>query len=234
MKRSPSEHAQSDVLLGDRIEAISRRSRWTYGRPRKDAELVDEGIRISGKRVARLMRNRSICGASRRKTMITTIRGRDAKPAPDLVEGRFSADGPNELWVADITYVPTWSGFLYLAVVLDVFRRRVVGWAMADPMRKELAIGALDMAIFRRKPLAVVHHSDQAPRYASSAFEMSALMASLRCDFSNDQTAYVTEATRLERSAHIIRSIASRPTPSTLSISAENPPRSFRQTNMSV
>ena len=87
MKRSPSEHAQSDLLLGDRIEAISRRSRWTYGRPRKDAELVDEGIRISGKRVARLMRNRSICGASRRKTMITTIRGRDAKPAPDLVGG---------------------------------------------------------------------------------------------------------------------------------------------------
>ena len=146
MKRSPSEHAQSDVLLGDRIEAISRRSRSTYGRPRIHAEV--EGIRISGKRVARLMRNRSICGASRRKTTIMMIRDRDAKPAPDLVERRFTADGPNQLWLTDITYVPTWSGFLYLAVVLDVFSRRVVGWAMADHMRKELVIGALDMAFF--------------------------------------------------------------------------------------
>lgn len=168
------------------------------------------------------MRNRSICGASRRKTIITTIRDRDAKPARDLVERRFTADGPNELWAADITYVPTWSGFLYLAVVLDVFSRRVVGWAMADHMREGLAIGALDMAIFRRKPLAVVHHSDQGSH--STPFEMSALMASLRCDFSNDPTAYVTEATRLERSAHIIRSIASRLTASTKSIYAENLP----------
>jgi len=170
MKRSPSEHAQNDVLLGDRIEAISRRSRSTYGRPRIHAELVDEGIHISGKRVARLMRNRSICGASRRKMTITTIRDRDAKPALDLVERRFTADAPNQLWVADITYVPTWSGFLYLAVVLDVFSRRVVGWAMADHMRKELVIAALDMAIFRRKPLAVVHHSDQGSQYTSIAF----------------------------------------------------------------
>jgi putative transposase len=170
MKRSPSERAQRDVLLGERIEAISRRSRSTYGRPRIHAELVDEGIRISGKRVARLMRNRNICGASRRKTTVTTIRDRDAKPAPDLVERRFTADAPNQLWVADITYVPTWSGFLYLAVVLDVFSRRVVGWAMADHMRKELVIDALDMAIFRRKPFAVVHHSDQGSQYTSIAF----------------------------------------------------------------
>jgi len=170
VKRSPSEHAQYDLLLADRIEAISRRSRSTYGRPRIHAELVDEGVRISGKRVARLMRNRSICGASRRKTTITTIRDRDAKPAPDLVERRFTADAPNQLWIADITYVPTWSGFLYLAVVLDVFSRRVVGWAMADHMRKELVIDALNMAILRRKPLAVVHHSDQGSQYTSVAF----------------------------------------------------------------
>ena len=180
MKRSPSEHAQGDVLLGDRIEAIWHRSRSTYGRPRIHAELVDEGIRISSKRVARLMRNRSICGDSRRKTTITTIRDRDAKPAPDLVERRFTADGPNQLWVADITYVPTWSGFLYLAVVLDVFSRRVVGWAMADHMRKELVIGALDMAIFRRKPLAVVHHSDQGSQYTSIAFAQRCKSAGIR------------------------------------------------------
>jgi len=91
--RLPSEHARSDVVLGDRIEAISRRSRSTYGRPRIPAELADEGIRVGGKRVARLMRNRSICGASRRKTIVTTIRDRAAKPAPDLVDRRFTA-GP--------------------------------------------------------------------------------------------------------------------------------------------
>ena len=178
--RLPSEHARSDELLGDRIEAISRRSRSTYGRPRIHAELADEGIRVGGKRVARLMRSRSICGASRRKTTVTTIRDRDAKPAPDLVERRFTADAPNQLWVADITYVPTWSGFLYLAVVLDVFSRRVVGWAMADHMRKELVIDALDMAIFRRKPLAVVHHSDQGSQYTSIAFGQRCNTASVR------------------------------------------------------
>lgn len=178
--RSPSEHAQTDLLLGDRIEAISLRSRSTYGRPRIHAELADEGIRVGGKRIARLMRNRSICGASRRKTTVTTIRDGDAKPAPDLVDRRFTADAPNQLWVADITYVPTWSGFLYLAVVLDVFSRRVVGWAMADHMRKELVIDALDMAIFRRKPLAVVHHSDQGSQYTSIAFGQRCNAAGIR------------------------------------------------------
>ncbi len=178
--RLPSEHARTDVVLGDRIEAISRRSRSTYGRPRIHAELTDEGIRVGGKRVARLMRNRSICGASRRKTIVTTIRDRAAKPAPDLVDRRFTAEAPNQLWVADITYVPTWSGFLYLAVVLDVFSRRVVGWAMADHMRQELVIDALNMAIFRRKPLAVVHHSDQGSQYTSIAFGQRCKSAGIR------------------------------------------------------
>ncbi len=170
--RSPSAHHQRDILLADRIEAIHRRSRSTYGRPRIHAELAEEGIRIGSKRVARLMRSRSIHGASRRKTVVTTIRDRDARPAPDLVERRFTAKAPNQLWVADITYIPTWSGFLYLAVVLDVFSRRVVGWAMADHMRKELVLDALDMAIYRRKPLAVVHHSDQGSQYTSIAFAL--------------------------------------------------------------
>jgi len=178
--RSPSDHARADAILGDRIEAISRRSRSTYGRPRIHAELVEEGIRISGKRVARLMRERRLYGASRRKTTVTTIRDRDAKPAPDLVDRRFNADAPNQLWIADITYIPTWSGFLYLAVVLDVFSRRVVGWAMADHMRKELVIDALDMAIFRRKPLAVVHHSDQGSQYTSIAFGKRCKTAGVR------------------------------------------------------
>ena len=112
-KRPPSAHRQADVVLGDRIEAIFRRSRSTYGRPRIHADLVDEGIRIGGKRIARLMRERQIKGASRRKGTITTIRDRDARPAPDLVDRKFKADGPDQIWVADITYIPTWTGFLY-------------------------------------------------------------------------------------------------------------------------
>lgn len=167
-------------MLADRIEAIHRRSRSTYGRPRIHAELAEEGIQVGSKRVARLMRNRSIHGASRRKAVVTTIRDRDARPAPDLVERRFMAKAPNQLWVADITYVPTWSGFLYLAVVLDVFSRRVVGWAMADHMRKELVLDALDMAIYRRKPLAVVHHSDQGSQYTSIAFALRCKAAGIR------------------------------------------------------
>ena len=152
------------------------RSRSTYGRPRIHAELIEEGIRVSGKRVARLMRERSIHGASRRPTVITTRRDRDARPAPDLVDRRFVADAPDQLWVADITYIPTWSGFLYLAIVLDVFSRRVVGWAMADNMRKELVLDALNMAVFRRRPLGVVHHS----QYTSIAFGMRCKEAGVR------------------------------------------------------
>jgi putative transposase len=169
-KRGPSQRAQADLLLGDRIEAIYRHSRSTYGRPRIEAELKDEGIHAGDKRIARLMRERHCYGASRRRSMITTVRDRDARPAPDLVDRNFRADAPDRLWVADITYIPTWSGFLFLAVVLDVFSRRVVGWAMANHMRKELVVDALNMAIYRRKPEAVVHHSDQGSQYTSIAF----------------------------------------------------------------
>ena len=169
-KRLPSTHRQADTLLGDRIEAIHRRSRSTYGRPRIHAELRDEGIAISNKRIARLMRERQIQGASRRRTTVTTVRDRDARPAPDLVDRNFTAEAPDRLWVAHITYVPTWAGFLYLAVVLDVYSRRIVGWSMANHLRTELVLDALDMAIFRRRPVNVVHHSDQGTRYTSVAF----------------------------------------------------------------
>jgi len=169
-KRAPSQRRQSDVLLGDRIEALHRRSRSTYGRPRIHADLREQGVAVSGKRVARLMRERRISGASRRKSTITTIRSRDARPAPDLVDRNFRADRPDQLWVADITYIPTWAGFLYLAVVLDAYSRRVVGWAMANHLRTELVLDAFNMAIYRRKPDGVIHHSDQGTQYTSIAF----------------------------------------------------------------
>lgn len=169
-KRPPSARRQADAVLGDRIEAIYRHSHSTYGRARIHDDLKDEGIRVSGKRVARLMRERGVVGVSRRKGVFTTTRDRDARPAPDLVDRRFVAEAPDQLWVADITYVPTWAGFLYLAVVLDVYSRRVVGWAMANHLRTELVLDAFNMAIFRRKPINVIHHSDQGCQYTSIAF----------------------------------------------------------------
>ena len=179
-KRPPSAHRRSDIVLGDHIEVIFRRSRRTYGRYRIHDDLKDEGIRVSGKRVARLMRERNIKGVSRRKGTVTTIRDRDARPAPDLVDRKFQADGPDQLWVADITYVPTWAGFLYLAIVLDVYSRRVVGWAMANHLRTELVLEALEMAIFRRKPTNVIHHSDQGCQYTSIAFGKRCEKAGIR------------------------------------------------------
>jgi putative transposase len=168
--RRPSAPKVANGLLGDRLEAHWRESREIYGRPRLQADLREEGIRASDKRVARLMRERNIHGASRRKGFKTTVRDRDARPAPDLVERKFVATAPNQLWVADITYVPTLTGFLFVAIVLDVFSRRVVGWAMANHLRTELVLDALDMAIDRRRPKNVIHHSDQGCQYTSIAF----------------------------------------------------------------
>jgi len=167
-------------MLGDRIEALWRHSRETYGRPRIQADLIDEGIHVSDKRVARLMKERSIHGASRRKGFKTTVRDRDARPAPDLVDRKFTATAPNQLWVADITYVPTWSGFLFVAIVLDVYSRRVVGWAMATHLRTELVLDALNMAIYRRNPTNVIHHSDQGTQYTSIAFSLRCKEAGVR------------------------------------------------------
>jgi putative transposase len=112
---------------------------------------------VSRKRVARLMRHAKIHGVSRRKQFRTTQRDETARPAPDLVQRQFAATAPNHLWVADITYIPTGAGFLFLAVVLDVWSRRVVGWAMAADLRTELVLDALDMAVSRRRRQGVIH-----------------------------------------------------------------------------
>ena len=170
LKRSPSPRAQADAAIGDAAEVHFEASRCTYGRPRLQADLRDSGIRVSDKRLARIMREREIHGASRRKGFVTTRRDPDARPAPDLVNRKFTADAPNQLWVADITYVPTMAGFLFVAIVLDVFSRRVVGWAMENHMRAELVLAALDMAVHQRKPKNVIHHSDQGSQYTSILF----------------------------------------------------------------
>jgi len=134
------------------------------------AELVAAKMRVGRKRVARLMRAAGLQGVSRRRVCRTTTRDANGRPAPDLVERDFTADGPDRLWVADITYIPTWAGFLYLAVVLDAWSRRIVGWAMETHLRTELVLEALNMAIWRRRPDSVIHHSDQGCQYTSIAF----------------------------------------------------------------
>jgi putative transposase len=162
-RRPPSARARTDAALTAQIRQVHQRSRGTYGAPRVHAELrLDHGVQVGRKRVARLMRTAGLVGCHRRRGRGLTRRDPQAAPAPDLVERAFTAAGPDRLWTADITYVPTWQGFLYLAVVLDVFSRRVVGWAMADHLRTELVLDALDMAIWNRRPAAgLIHHSDQ-------------------------------------------------------------------------
>ncbi len=169
--RPMSERARSDLALTGKIAAIHRRSKDTYGSPNIHAELADEhGIRVGRKRVARLMRAAGLRGATLRRYVVTTQTDSGARPAIDLVDRQFHAEGPDRLWVADITYVPTWSGFLYLAMVLDVYSRRVVGWAMETHLRTELILAALNMAITQRRPQAVIHHSDRGCQYTSYSF----------------------------------------------------------------
>src|SRR6266478_8095213 len=140
-KRPMSPRERADIALTARIHEIYRRSRETYGSPMIHAELADDhGIRVGRKRVARLMRAIGLRGATLRRYVVTTLSDSGARHEVDLVERQFYSDGPDRLWVADITYIPTWAGFLYLAMVLDVYSRRVVGWAMETHLRTELVL----------------------------------------------------------------------------------------------
>ncbi len=156
--------------MTEMISEIHAMSDGAYGAPMIHAELADRGVHVSRKRVARLMKAAGLQGVTRRKQTWTTRRNADSRPAPDLVERSFEADGPNKLWVADITYIATWAGFLYLAVVLDVWSRRVVGWSMADHLRTNLVMNAFNMGVEQRHPTNVIHHSDQGCQYTSIAF----------------------------------------------------------------
>jgi len=166
-----SARASEDIGLTALIHAIHRRSKGAYGAPSIHAELADDhGRRVGRKRVARLMCAADLCGATFKRFVRTTTRDATTLPSEDLVERQFAALGPDRLWVADITYIPTWSGFLYLAVVLDAWSRRIVGWAMATHLRTELVLDALNMALTQRRPQGVIHHSDHGCQYTSFAF----------------------------------------------------------------
>jgi putative transposase len=169
--RPLSARALADIALTAKIHAIHRRSGEAYGAPSIHAELLDvHDVRVGCKRVARLMRAAGLRGLKPPSFVTTTVADSSADLALDKVDRQFSAEGPDQLWVADITYVPTWAGFLYLAIVLDVWSRRVVGWAMANHLKTELVLSALDMALGQRCPNSVVHHSDRGCQYTSYAF----------------------------------------------------------------
>ncbi len=172
--RAPSARTQADALLLQKISRIHRDSRETYGAPRIHFELRALGIRCGRKRVARLMRDAGLfgCGGRRRKAR-TTLRSHTERipPAPDLVKRNFAPEAPDRLWVADITYVRTWEGWLYLSFVLDTYSRKIVGWSMANNLRTGLVVDALNMAIYTRRPSpGLIHHSDRGSQYTSVEF----------------------------------------------------------------
>jgi putative transposase len=189
-KRQPSARAERDRVLSSKIRTAHQASKGTYGAPRIQADLKADGISVSKKRVARLMREEGLSGVSRRKGVITTKRDNKASPAPDLVGRNFQAQKPNALWVADITYIPTLAGFLYLAVVLDAFSRKVVGWSMALSLHTKIVLDALDMALWQRRPSGVIHHSDQGSQYTSLAFGKRCKEAAVRPSMGSVGDAY--------------------------------------------
>ena len=189
--RAPSARHMADGALLARVQDVHAASRGVYGAPRVHAALRAQGERHGRKRVARLMRQAGLSGCSHRKGgPTTTRRDEKARPAPDLVDRNFTASAPNQLWVADITYVPTLSGFLYLAVVLDVFSRKIIGWSMRNHLRTELIIEALEMAVGQRRPQDVIHHSDQGCQYTSLAFGSRCREAGVRPSMGSVGDAY--------------------------------------------
>lgn len=170
--RPLSKRARDNESLSEKIREIHHRSRGIYGYPRVHAELRALGVRCSRKRIARLMRKDGLRGCMRgRRKKHTTRQNPLAVPAPDLVERNFIAMAPNKLWTADITYMSTEEGFLYLAFILDVYSRKVVGWSMASHLRSELVAAALEMALRRRNPsVGLIHHSDRGSQYTALSF----------------------------------------------------------------
>jgi putative transposase len=169
--RAPSDRALADALLCEQVRAIHAESRHTYGSRRVRAALHHRGIAVSRKRVARLMTLLGLSGPQPRRFRRTTIRVPGVRVADDLVARHFRPAAPNELWCADIKYVRTWQGWLYLAAVMDCYSRRIVGWAMRPTLEAELVVEALEMAVARRRPRpGLVHHSDQGSQYVSLRF----------------------------------------------------------------
>ena len=191
-RRAPSDRALTDAFLTEKIRQIHDASRGVYGAPRIHAELrIEHDVRVGRKRIARLMKAAGISGVRPRKHWKTTIRIPGITPATDLVERQFKPVAPNVLWVADITYLRTGEGWLYLAAVQDAYSRQIVGWSMATHMRASLVVDALKMALSRRRPSAgLIHHSDQGSQYVSLAFGRAAGAAGIAVSMGSRGDAY--------------------------------------------
>jgi putative transposase len=191
-RRAPSDRALQDAWLTDRIKQIHEDSRSVYGAPRIHAELrLEHDIRVGQKRVARLMKAAGIAGIRPPKRFKTTIRIPGITPATDLVDRDFRPGRPNVLWVADITYLRSGEGWLYLAAVQDAYSRLIVGWSMATHMRAPLVVDALNMALTRRRPNpGLIHHSDQGGQYVSLAFGKAARDAGIAVSMGSRGDAY--------------------------------------------
>lgn len=174
--RKPSVRQQQDQALDQKIQQIHQDSRGTYGRPRVQAALRAQGIRTSVKRVGRLMKQRGLCARGQRRSRSTTDSGHALPVADNVLARAFYAQAPNQAWVGDITFIPTAQGWLYLAVLLDLFSRRVVGWSMSDIIDRHLCLSALQMALVNRKPEpGLLHHSDRGSQYASCDYQAALL-----------------------------------------------------------
>lgn len=186
--RAPSRRARADEAFISRIKVIHRVSGETYGSPRVHAQLRKEGVGIAKKRVARLMRSANIAVKTRRRYHATTNSRHDHPVAPNVLERKFDVEDAKEVdrvWAADITYIPTWEGWLYLAIIIDLRSRRVVGWSMSQSMEQRLVHDALRMALSRRQPgRGVLHHSDRGSQYAADEFQQLLRDNGMTCSMS--------------------------------------------------
>jgi transposase InsO family protein len=170
--RPVSAREMANRKLANKIEAVYNESDGTYGSPRIHSELNAQGVVCGKNRIARLMMLRGLCAKQHRRYRATTKRNRDHRAAPNLLKRNFTTERPNQVWLSDITYIPTQEGWLYLAAVLDLYARRIVGWAMADRMTSDLTLTALRMALRQRQPkLALLHHSDQGSQYTDGQYQ---------------------------------------------------------------
>ena len=183
--RPPSDHAVGDRKLAAQTREAFERSRGTYGSPRVHAELAAQGVFVSKKRIARIMRQEGLKARVRKRFKCTTMSDHDQPVAPNLLDRKFDAEWPNQRWVGDTTELVTGNGKLFLAVILDLFSRYVVGWALSPSNDRFLTMNALDMAIRRRCPAAgLLHHSDQGSTYASEDYQKVLTAHGITCSMS--------------------------------------------------
>ena len=189
--RDPSHRGQENAMIRMKMRDIHKRSRETYGSPRMQAALAAEGIHVSVNRVARLMREDGLCAKTKRRFKATTQSKHDLPVAENLLDQDFTIDRPNAVWVSDITYIPTDQGWLYLATTIDLYSRRVVGWAMEAHMKTDLVLAALAMAIGTRDPgPGLLHHSDRGSQYASKRYQKALKAAEMTCSMSRKGNCY--------------------------------------------